>query len=156
MIMIKRMVKHDYTYILIWKSSSLSTASSSPLTSFVIQLRQPDPLQFPHTMEQQIPCFLQVHLIVLQSVWPLHQMIRKRSSGTANKSLVTGTCVSSLSFHPHSLVKDHPPFPWTAVLDSTREDYDTFLQLMQVVESGVECGIYFWQPSHKNACILQN
>ena len=41
-------------------------------------------------MEHVVPCFLQVHLMVPQSPWQLHQMMRRTSSGAGNKSEVNG------------------------------------------------------------------
>ena len=94
------------------KCSYYCSISSSLSSSFGVEFMQPDPLQFPHTMKDAIPCVLQEHLMVPQSVWQLHRMIRRRSSGAGNKSVVTGTNISSLSLHPHSSSKRPSPAPF--------------------------------------------
>ena len=43
-----------------------------------------------------------VHLILLQSVWQLHLILFRTSSGAGGKSVSTGISFPSLSFHPHS------------------------------------------------------
>ena len=61
-----------------------------------------EPLQCPQAIEHFIPCFLQVHLAVAQSVLQLHQMILKSSAGAGGISVNTGCNPVSLRTHPHS------------------------------------------------------
>ena len=105
--------KKSYSRNRLFLKIQLSVSMSSSLSySFGMELMQPDPLQLPHTMEHAIPCFLQEHLIVPQTVRQLHHMICMRSSGAGNKSVVTGTSIPSLSFHPHSSGKRSSPAPF--------------------------------------------
>ena len=78
-------------------SSELSSSSSN-----LSELVQPDPLQLPHSTEHFTVCFLHVYPILLQSVWRLHLIIFKRSSGAGGMSVSTGISLPSLFFQPHS------------------------------------------------------
>ena len=55
-----------------------------------------------HAGEHFTSCFRHVHLKVLQSVWQLHLMILKSSSGAGGKSVCTGISFSSQFSQPHS------------------------------------------------------
>ena len=68
--------------------SVLVSVSSSSWTE-VSELVQPVPLQLPQTEEHFTLYFLQVHLMMLQSMWQLHLIIFNSSSGVGDKSVST-------------------------------------------------------------------
>ena len=79
--------------LLIMKSYSSDYSVSSSISSSyscmgLFELVQPDPLQLPQAGEHFTQCFLHVDLILLQSVWQLHLIIFRSSSG--GKSVSTG------------------------------------------------------------------
>ena len=72
------------------KASMGSGWSSSSSAMIGIAFMQPDPWQLPHANEHFIPCFLQVHRAVLQSVVHLQWMTFSRSEGAGERSVVVG------------------------------------------------------------------
>ena len=66
----------------------VSVSSSSWIE--VSELVQSVPLQLPQTEEHFTLYFLQVHLMLLQSVWQLHLIIFNSSSGAGDRSVSTG------------------------------------------------------------------
>ncbi len=70
----------------------------------------PDPMQLPHAGEHFTLCFRHVHRKVLQSVWQLHRMIFKSSSGAGGKSVCTGISPPSRFSQPHSSGSRSKPF----------------------------------------------
>ena len=76
----------------------LSSSSSSKSDEFV----QPDPLLLPHAGVNSMLCFLQVHLVVLQSVLQLHLMMLSKCSG-AGARVVCGTNPLSHTCHLQSV-----------------------------------------------------
>ena len=77
----------------------LSSSSSSKSDEFV----QPDPLQLPYAGVHSMLCFLQVHLVVLQSVLQLHLMMRIKCSGAGARVVCCGTNPLSHTCHPQSV-----------------------------------------------------
>ena len=107
-------------------SSELSSSPSN-LSEFV----QPEPLQLPHAGEHLTLCFLHVHLILLQSVWQLHLIIFKSSSGAGGMSVSTGISFPSLFFLLHSMqvAEVHHHKLSTSVFGSIHGDYGILQQL---------------------------
>ena len=79
-----------------------SISSSSSDTSKRPAFWQAEPLQLPHAREHFIPCFLQLHLWLLQSVLQLHLMTLRSSSGAGGTSVEIGDQPVSVSSQPHS------------------------------------------------------
>ena len=63
---------------------------------------QPDPLQLSNTGEHSTLRFRHVHLKVLNSVWQLHLITLRSSSGAGGKSVCTGMSLPSRFSQPHS------------------------------------------------------
>ena len=82
-----------------WSMSSVSAPLS---TSTVLWLRQLTPLQSEQDIEHSNSCARQEHLFVLQSLWHLHRISSKSSSGAGSFTIPTGHIASFRTLHPHS------------------------------------------------------
>ena len=60
------------------------------------------PLPAPHAYEHCCPCFLHVHLPVLQSALQLHQIISINFMGAGGREVWMGSSFHSVIFQPHS------------------------------------------------------
>ena len=78
------------------------------------------PLQLPHAREHFIPCFLQLHLWLLQSVLQLHLMTLRSYSGAGGTSVEIGDQPVSVSSQPHSFGNMTLPFHWQIWLNTLK------------------------------------
>ena len=88
--------KHDVISCLFWNKCMPIYSSN------VLAFEHEEPRQCPQAIEHFIPCFLQVHLAVAQSVVQLHRIIFKSSAGAGGISISIGCNPVSLRTHPHS------------------------------------------------------